>query len=177
MKRLFLCATTFASTFTLAIALVLAGSWPPAAAAQNTASMTVTLTITANCTIAANNLSFGSHGVLATALTNTTTVNVTCTNTTPYTVGLSVGTGTGSTFANRVMNGTTAGNTASTVSYQLYQPTPNQTVVWGDTGASDRVSGVGNGSSQALTVNGSVPAQTTPAPDLYTSTVTATVYF
>ncbi|WP_459694318.1 spore coat protein U domain-containing protein, partial [Achromobacter xylosoxidans] len=89
MKRLSLCATTL--TFTLATA----AAWPEAARAQTTANMAVTLTITANCTIGANNLSFGSHGVLNTALNNTTTVNVTCTNTTPYTVGLSAGTGTG----------------------------------------------------------------------------------
>ena len=75
------------------------------------------------------------------------------------------------------MQGTTTGNTTSVVSYQLYQPAPNQTVVWGDTGTADRVGGTGNGSSQALTVNGTVPAQTTPAPDTYSSTVTATVYF
>ncbi|CUJ04503.1 Uncharacterized secreted protein [Achromobacter xylosoxidans] len=171
MKRLSLCATTL--TFTLATA----AAWTEAARAQTTANMAVTLTITANCTIGANNLSFGSHGVLNTALNNTTTVNVTCTNTTPYTVGLSAGTGTGSTFATRYMQGTTTGNTTSVVSYQLYQPAPNQTVVWGDTGTADRVGGTGNGSSQALTVNGTVPAQTTPAPDTYSSTVTATVYF
>ncbi len=169
MKRLSLCATT--------LALVTAGALPLAAQAQVTANMAVTLTITANCTIAANPLNFGSHGLLSTAFSNTTTVNVTCTNTTPYTVGLSAGSGTGSTLANRLMQGTTAGNTTSTVAYQLYQPAPNQTVVWGDTGAADRVGGTGNGSAQPLTVNGTVPAQATPAPDTYSSTVTATVYF
>ncbi|MBB1625369.1 spore coat protein U domain-containing protein [Achromobacter sp. UMC71] len=169
MKRLSLCATT--------LALVTAGAMPLAAQAQTTANMVVTLTITANCTIAANPLNFGSHGVLNTAFSNTTTVNVTCTNTTPYTVGLSAGTGTGSTLANRLMNGTTTGNTTSTVAYQLYQPAPNQTVVWGDTGVADRVGGTGSGAAQALTVTGTVPAQATPTPDLYTSTVTATVYF
>lgn len=169
MKRLSLCATT--------LTLATAGVLPLAAQAQVTANMVVTLTITANCTIAANPLNFGSHGLLSTAFSNTTTVDVTCTNTTPYTVGLSAGTGTGSTQANRLMQGTTTGNTTSTVAYQLYQPAPNQTVVWGDTGAADRVGGTGNGSAQPLTVNGTVPAQATPAPDTYSSTVTATVYF
>ncbi|MES1380198.1 spore coat protein U domain-containing protein, partial [Vibrio cholerae] len=73
MKRLSLCATT------LTLTLAMAGAWPGAARAQTTANMAVTLTITANCTIGANNLNFGSHGVLNTALNNTTTVNVTCT--------------------------------------------------------------------------------------------------
>ena len=39
------------------------------------------------------------------------------------------------------------------------------------------MSGTGTGAAQTLTVNGSVPAQATPAPDTYSSTVTATVYF
>lgn len=168
MKRLSLHAA--------ALSLICAGAVPGLAAAQTTptATFNVTLTITPNCVIAATDLAFGSHGVLTTAITGNTTVNVTCSNTTPYTVGLSAGTGTGSTGTTRFLSGTGA-NTA-TVSYQLYKP-GGQTVVWGDAQVADRVSGVGNGSAQPLVVNGSVPVQATPAPDTYSSTVTATVYF
>lgn len=168
MKRLSLHAA--------ALSLICASAAPGLAAAQAgpTANFNVTLTITANCVIAANNLAFGSHGVLATAVTGNTTLNVTCSNTTPYTVGLSAGTGTGSTGTTRFMSGT--GSNTQTVAYQLYQP-GSQTVVWGDAQVADRVSGVGNGSAQPLVVNGAVPVQTTPAPDNYSSTVTATVYF
>ncbi|AYD62699.1 spore coat U domain-containing protein [Achromobacter sp. B7] len=144
------------------------------AQAGPTANFNVTLTITANCVIAANNLAFGTHGVLNTAITGNTTLNVTCSNTTPYTVGLSSGTGTGSSGTTRFMQGT--GSNTATVAYQLYQPN-SPTVVWGDAQVADRVGGVGNGSAQALVVNGTVPVQTTPAPDTYSSTVTATVYF
>ncbi|WP_323123094.1 spore coat protein U domain-containing protein, partial [Burkholderia alba] len=48
-----------------------------------TATFLVTLTIQANCTIAANPLAFGTTGVLASALNQQTTLSVTCSNTTP----------------------------------------------------------------------------------------------
>lgn len=168
MKRL----SSYAATLSLLGTAILPGM----AHAQSTATATfnVTLTIAANCAISANNLAFGEHGVLNAAVNGNTTLNVTCSNTTPYAVGLSAGTGTGSTATSRFMSAT--GANTSTVSYQLYKP-GSQTVVWGDAQAADRVSGVGNGTAQALVVNGIVPAQTTPAPDNYSSTVTATVYF
>ncbi|WP_175176189.1 Csu type fimbrial protein [Achromobacter pestifer] len=169
MKRLSLHAAV--------LSLICAGVVPGLAAAQTspTATFNVTLTITPNCVIDATDLAFGSHGVLTAAVSGNTTLNITCSNTTPYTVGLSAGTGAGSTGTTRFLNGTGA-NIATVVSYQLYQP-GSQTVVWGDAQVADRVSGVGNGSAQPLVVNGIVPAQTTPAPDTYSSTVTATVYF
>jgi spore coat protein U-like protein len=134
----------------------------------------VTLKIIADCTIAANQLDFGqSQGVLATAVNVNTTLNIVCTNTTPYNVGLSAGTGTGSTIGARVLSGT-AGNT-STVNYALTQTAGGAN--WGNTQGTDTVSGTGSGSTQNLTVHGSIPAQATPQPDTYRSTITATVYF
>ncbi|HEX5344913.1 MAG TPA: spore coat U domain-containing protein [Duganella sp.] len=139
-----------------------------------TATFDVTLTIIADCIIATNNLNFGSsQGVLAAAVNTNTTLNVTCTNTTPYNVGLNAGTGTGSTVTSRVMSGT--GANTSTVSYTLKQTSGGAN--WGNTQGTDTVSGTGSGSSQTLTVYGSIPAQATPQPDAYKSTITATVYF
>jgi spore coat protein U-like protein len=48
---------------------------------------------------------------------------------------------------------------------------------WGNTQGTDTLSGTGTGAQQTLTVYGEVPAQQTPSPDSYKSTVTATVYF
>ncbi|MBL3940689.1 spore coat U domain-containing protein, partial [Bacteroides thetaiotaomicron] len=75
----------------------------------------VTLTLQPNCTIAANPLAFGTSGVLSAAVNQQTTVSVTCTNTTPYNVGLDAGSVTGSTVASRLMAGTSTGNTTTTV--------------------------------------------------------------
>lgn len=135
----------------------------------------VTLKIIANCVISAAPLDFGqTQGLLSTPLNVNTTVSVTCTNTTPYNVGLSAGNGTGSTTSTRYMSGVTSGNTG-TVQFNLFQ-TAGATN-WGNTQGTDTVSGTGSGSAQSITVFGNVPAQNTPAPDTYKSTITATVFF
>ncbi|WP_392387941.1 Csu type fimbrial protein [Burkholderia arboris] len=141
-----------------------------------TATFNVTLTLQPNCTIAANPLAFGTSGVLSAAVNQQTTVSVTCTNTTPYNVGLDAGSVTGSTVASRLMAGTSTGNTTTTVGFQLYQDA-GHTTVWGNTQGTDTVAGTGTGSAQSLTVYGQVPTQATPKPDTYQTTVTATVYF
>jgi spore coat protein U-like protein len=141
-----------------------------------TTTFTVSLTLQANCGITANPLSFGTTGVLSSALNQQTTVAVTCTNTTPYNVGLDAGTVTGSTVSGRLMAGTTSGNTGTTVGFQLYQDAGHSTV-WGNTQGTDTVAGTGTGSAQSINVYGQVPSQATPRPDTYQATVTATVYF
>ncbi|MFP3185401.1 MAG: spore coat protein U domain-containing protein, partial [Paraburkholderia sp.] len=85
----------------------------------STTTFLVSLTLQANCSIAANPLNFGTNGVLATAINQQTTVSVTCTNTTPYNVGLDGGNVTGSTVTARLMAGTATGNTTTTVGFQL----------------------------------------------------------
>lgn len=136
----------------------------------------MSLTVQANCTIAADPLTFPATGLLTTAVNEETTLNVTCTDTTPYNVGLDAGTAAGSTVANRLLAGTAPGNTGTTVAYQLYQ-NAGRTTVWGNTQGTDTVGGTGTGVPQTLTVYGQVPPQDAPAPDTYQSTVTATVYF
>ncbi|WP_425470725.1 Csu type fimbrial protein [Trinickia fusca] len=165
----------------LAIALAFAPPLPVSHAAiysngTATSTFNVSLTIQANCTVLANPLNFGTNGVLAAALNQQTTVAVTCSNTTPYNVGLDAGTVSGSTVSSRLMAGTATGNTSTTVSFQLYQDA-GHTTVWGNTQGTDTVGGTGNGSSQSITIYGQVPTQTTPKPDTYQTTVTATVYF
>jgi len=141
-----------------------------------TATFNVTLTLQANCAITANALAFGTNGVLGTAINQQTTLSVTCTNTTPYNVGLDGGNVTGSTVTSRLMAGTATGNTGTTVGFQLYQDS-GRTTIWGNTQGTNTVAGTGSGAAQTLTVYGQVPAQTTPKPDTYQTTVTATVYF
>jgi spore coat protein U-like protein len=140
----------------------------------STSNFDVSVKIVANCIIAATNLDFGqTQGVLTSAVNVNTNLAVTCSNTTPYNVGLNQGSGTGSSGTTRYMNGT-GGNTA-TIQFNLFQ-TAGATL-WGNTQGTDTVGGVGNGAAQTLTVYGQIPAQTTPAPDTYKSTITATVYF
>ncbi len=134
--------------------------------------MTVQVTITATCTInSASTLNFGTQGVLATNVDQTSTIQVTCTNTTPYNIGLDAGTGTGATVATRKL---TSG--ANTVNYTLYSNS-GRTTVWGNTVSTDTVAGTGNGAAQSYTVYGRIPSQTTPAPGSYTDTITVTVTY
>jgi spore coat protein U-like protein len=168
-------------TVATAVALMFGASLPIADAATYsngtaTATLTVSLTLQANCSIAASPLNFGTNGVLATAINQQTNVAVTCTNTTPYNVGLDAGTVTGSSVTSRLMAGTATGNTATTVGFQLYQDS-GHTTVWGNTQGTNTVAGTGTGAAQSIAVSGQVPAQSTPKPDTYQTTVTATVYF
>jgi spore coat protein U-like protein len=161
-------------SFTLIFALVaavlaIAGA---AYAATTTSTFQVQITIAASCTIVSTStLNFGSQGVLTAAVNNTSTLNVQCTNTTPYNVGLDAGTGTGATVAARKMTGG-----AATVTYTIYQDS-GRTTVWGNTIGTNTVTGTGNGASQTFTLYGQVPAQTTPAPASYSDTVTVTVTY
>jgi spore coat protein U-like protein len=137
-----------------------------------TAPFTVQMTITASCVInSASTLNFGSQGVLTSAVNATSTIQVQCTNTTPYNIGLNAGTATGATVTTRKM--TNAGNT---ISYSLYS-NAGMTTNWGNTVGTDTVAATGNGAAQSYTVYGQVPAQTTPAPATYTDTITVTVTY
>ena len=65
----------------------------PAVAATASNSLSVSVTVQATCTVTASTLSFGNY--TGSATTATSAVSVTCTNATPYNVGLSAGTASG----------------------------------------------------------------------------------
>jgi spore coat protein U-like protein len=104
-------------------------------------------------------------------LFNTSTLQLQCTNTTPYNIGLDAGTGSGANVAARKMT-----NGANTITYSLYSDS-GRTTVWGNTVGTNTVSATGNGASQSYTVCGRVPSQTTPAAATYTDTITVTVTY
>lgn len=144
----------------------------PGAASAGTATgnLPVQVTIVSDCKVqSAAALDFGSQGVLDSALNGATTLGIQCTNTTPYNVRLDAGAGAGATIASRLMT-----LAAATVSYNLYRDAA-RTLVWGVTDGTNTVAGTGNGAVQTLNVYGQIPAQTTPAPGLYTDTVLVTV--
>ena len=150
--------------------LVIAGG--SADAATTTTTFQVRVTIAAQCLInSAATLDFGSNGVITANIDQTSALSVQCTNTTPYNIRLNAGTGSGATVAARLM--TLSG---ATVQYSLYT-TAARTTVWGDTVGTDTVAATGNGAAQVYTIYGRVPPQTTPAPGLYTDTVTVTVTY
>lgn len=141
-----------------------------ASAATVTTTVAVTATVQATCLVSATSLGFGTYaGVQVDA---TSTVSVTCTNTTPYNVGLNAGLGTGATVTTRQMTGPAT----AVLSYSLFQDTA-RTINWGTTVSTDTLAGTGNGAVQPLTVYGRIPASQFVTPGAYADTITATVTF
>jgi spore coat protein U-like protein len=153
----------------LVLATTAFASGTPAAAATSTTTMSVTATVQATCSVSAATLAFGTY--TGTQLDGSSTLSVSCTNTTPYTVALNVGTGTGATVAVRKMTAS-----ATTLNYSLYQDSARGTV-WGQTTGTDTVAGTGNGSAQTLNVYGRIPSGQLPTPGSYSDTITATITY
>jgi spore coat protein U-like protein len=155
--------------FALAVALLVA---PSAQAATATGSLNLSITISATCSVvSASAINFGTMGAIAANVDQTSTLTVNCSSTTPYTIGLSAGGGSGATVATRKM---TSG--ANAVNYTLYRDA-GRTLVWGTTIGTDTLAGTGSGANQALTIYGRVPAQTVPPPGTYNDTVTVTITY
>lgn len=167
-----LCVATRAPAGLAALLLLSALAPGAANAATATTTMPVTMTITAGCTVAATSVAFGSQSVLASNTAASGTLSVTCTNTTPYNVGLDAGGGAGATVSVRKMTGPAS----AIINYGLFQNAA-LTTVFGNTVGTNTVAGTGNGTSQTITVFGQVPAQSSPAPGSYADVVNVTITF
>ncbi|WP_051888544.1 spore coat U domain-containing protein [Caballeronia sordidicola] len=141
-------------------------------ASEGTFPFSATATVVNNCNISATNLNFGATGLLSSALKATASITAQCTNGDAYQIALN-----GGTTANVAARQMTRSGGGGAVNYQLYVDS-GLTTTWGDgTGGTTQATGTGTGNSQVLTVYGEVPAQTTPAPGIYTDTITATISF
>jgi spore coat protein U-like protein len=135
-----------------------------------TTTFSVSATIPSACSVSATTMAFGAYsGAL---VKSTSTVSVTCTNTTPYNVGLNAGLATGATVTNRSMTGPAK----ALLRYQLFSNSGYSTN-WGNTVGTDTLAGTGNGASQPLTVYGQIPAQQLATPGSYTDTIIVTVTY
>ncbi len=162
----------YVSVFALAVFATL-GIASASNAATASSSFQVNLTIQGECKVqSASNVNFGSHGVIDANVDTTNAIGVQCTNSTPYTVALSAGGGSGATVAGRKM--TSAAN--DTVTYALYRDA-SRTQIWGVTQNVDTASGTGNGGVQTYTAYGRVAAQATPAMGSYSDLVSVTITY
>ena len=156
------------------IPLFLAAALAPCAAyaaGSDTDTFEVRATVLASCDVDASDLAFGNYDpVAASNLDAETTLSITCTNGTPYYVGMSLGGGSGASMATRRM---TRSGGAQTLDYVLYQDT-QRTILWGNTGV-DRLSGTGNGTANTLHLYGRVPMQQTAPAGAYTDNIVVTV--
>jgi len=158
-----------------AVALVFAAFSAPASAATATANLSVSATVTNNCTISTAALAFGSYDpVVANASTNldgTGTVSVACTKGTSATVGLGLGSNaSGST--RRMSDG--GGNF---LTYELYQDSGHVTI-WGNSGAGLlSPAAAPSKATRNFTVYGQVASNQDVTAGSYSDTVVATVNF
>lgn len=163
--------------FSMIAALGLVGA-SPANATTSTANLSVTATVSSNCSISTTVLAFGSYDPVganaSTALESTGGVVVTCTSgaSTAVTLGQGANPNTGSsdtTPLRRMYDG------SAYLSYTLYS-NPGRTTVWGNTSGTS-LAHTGTGTATTLTVYGRVAAgQNVPAGS-YADTVVATVTF
>jgi spore coat protein U-like protein len=139
-------------------------------AATVTTSFSVTATVASTCLVSAGSLGFGSYTGLVVPASST--VSVTCTNTTPYSVGLSAGLGTGATVTARKMSGPAS----ALLAYGLFRDA-GHTLNWGVTAGTDTVAGIGNGAVQPITIYGQIPTAQYVAPGAYADTITVTIIY
>ena len=141
------------------------------------AAFVASATVQKACVVTANNVNLGAVPSTAINTTASNTLNATCSNGTPYFVGLAPSNG--STTGAGVMKGTLGSNTDK-VPYQLSStPGPSGTP-WGNTATSttpgNGMAGTGSGLVQSLTVYATAPSANY-TPDSYSDTVTVNVNY
>ena len=137
--------------------------------ADASTSFLVTDHVPGVCSLSASPLTFGTYANAQ--LDGSATITVNCSNTAAYSVALDGG-------AN--LSGSTrrmVGSAAQYLAYALYSDS-SRTSLWGDgSGLGNKVSGVGTGSNQTLTVYGRVSASQLVTPGSYSDTVVVTLSY
>jgi spore coat protein U-like protein len=129
-----------------------------------------TATVLAGCLVSATDMNFGNYsGQLITA---TSTVTVSCTNSTTYNIGLNKGTGGTATVTTREMTSPAQ----ATLNYRMFQDS-GHTLNWGNTPGTDTVAGTGNGLAKPSTVYGQMAAGQSGNPANYSDTINVTVTY
>lgn len=157
--------------------LVLSAATAAGTAQAVTASTTfpVTALVLTSCAVSATPLAFASYDPAASSTIDAAnSLLVTCTTGVAYTVGLSVGVGTGATVATRKMtNVASAGNL---LTYSLYSDA-GRSSLWGNTVGTDTLAATATATPNTIAVYGRVFAgQNVPA-GAYSDTVTVTVNY
>ncbi|WP_341886775.1 spore coat U domain-containing protein [Variovorax sp. YR752] len=150
---------------------------PSALAVTTTTTFQVTATVLKACLMSTPaTLAFGSYDPSAASLNGTTSLNVTCTFGTPYSIGLSAGNGSGATVASRVMTSTSSAAGNNTLGYSLFKDSGHLTN-WDNSVAGTGY--VGSGLPQTQTIYGQIPTgqyAAAPATD-YTDTITVSLTY
>jgi len=134
---------------------------------QTSANFTVQATVPKNCLVSTEDVNFGTHGLLSSAIPAEGAVNLTCTPGTEYSVALETG---------ELPSGQRQMKKGSdSVTYALFQ-NAQRTQLWGSA-PGETAAGMGTGSPNRFPVYGLVPPQTTPSAGVYKDTVIVTVTY
>jgi spore coat protein U-like protein len=155
------------------IAVVLASTAGTASGATTSANLTVQVTVVDLCTVQDATLAFGTvNPAVGVTVPTTGLINVTCSLGTAFTVGL--GDGLNYSSGDRRMK---RSGSSDYLNYNLYR----DILVaerFGDTGGSDRASGLGLGLLPTpVSVFGTVPGSQTAPSGSYSDTVQINVYY
>jgi spore coat protein U-like protein len=153
------------SLLTCSVGLLLPAS---CLAASTTTTFNVTATVQTSCAVSAADLAFGNYDAAsATDTTATSTVTVTCSLLTPYTISMDGG---------QYASGSTRrlGTGANRLTYEVYRD-PTMTNVFGTVAATLGVTGVGTGFSAPTIIYGKIPKNQAVVPGSYSDQITVTV--
>lgn len=142
----------------------------PASAATTLGTLGVSATVNATCVISPSHLSFAPYN--GTATQDSATISLTCSDATPYTIGLDQGLASGATVATRQMQD----GSGHLLSYALFRDS-GLSANFGNSPHVDTVNGTGTGAAQMLTVYGRIPGAQSAVPGAYGDTVTVTITY
>jgi spore coat protein U-like protein len=140
-------------------------------ATTQTTTFNVAATVPTTCSIATNNLNFGTAGTLSANTDATTTLTPTCTNGAPYNIGLDGGLSGATDPTQRKMK-----KAAEFVLYGLYRNSA-RSLPFGNTIGTNTLAGTGTGLAQSVTAYGRIPPQATPSPGTYNDTIVVTLTY
>ena len=151
-----------------AILLALALAPSQSVAASATANFNVTVTVLTSCSVSASDLAFGTYdAATVTDHTGNTTISVTCSLLTPYTLSLNTG-------ANAQGSTRRMGSGASRLAYEIYRD-PAMTNVFGTVAAAAGIAGVGTGFAVPTAIYGKIPKNQAVIAGNYADALTVTI--
>lgn len=138
-------------------------------AATATTTFNVSATVQTSCSVSASDLAFGIYDAAsATDTTATSTIAVTCSLATAYTISLNNG--------NFYSSTRRMGTGAARLAYDIYRDV-GMTGIFGLAASALGVSGIGTGLAVNTTIYGKIPKNQAVAPGSYSDQITVTVEY
>lgn len=163
---------TYTSNFTVDVRSAIDTAQQCSSVVTNPTStiFTVAATYVANCIVATSDLNFGTIGRLSSAVDAETSMALTCSNGSSYTVALNGGSQNVADPSQRRLS-----RAGVDVIYGLYRDAA-RSQPWGASGGT-MVGSTGTGNAVPISVFGRIPIQALPPPGLYQDTIIATVTY